>query len=90
MGWFGTKRNKAKFNEHRDKKYLSNLEDGTCYKKPYNDDLDLMKMIAMELGRQFGLHGKTELVLLTWSDVTLGTYDCGVNKGLRHVIISPC
>eukprot|EP00536_Pseudo-nitzschia_multiseries_P013566 jgi/Psemu1/35624/gm1.35624_g len=55
----GTKRTKAEFDEFVDKKFKKVINDGIY--KPYEDMLDLLKLMAMELGRQFGVRGKDEL-----------------------------
>ena len=45
--------------------------------------------MAMELGRQFGVHGRVELVYLMWLFVKLDTFKFGEMQGLRYEIIAP-
>eukprot|EP00536_Pseudo-nitzschia_multiseries_P015901 jgi/Psemu1/44233/gm1.44233_g len=64
------------------------IDDGT-YKKPYEDMLDLLKRMTMELGRQFGIGGKKELVFLKSDYLKLGTFSRGAMKDLKYIIINP-
>ena len=83
----GTKRNKAKFDEFIDEKYLAKLEDNTY--KPWDDMLDLLKVLVMELGLRFGIRGKEELVYLMWNNLKLDKYEQGQHSGLKYVTIAP-
>eukprot|EP00536_Pseudo-nitzschia_multiseries_P004160 jgi/Psemu1/9391/gm1.9391_g len=83
----GTKRTKAKFDEFVDEKFKKVINDGIC--KPYEDMLDLLKLMAMELGRQFGVRGKDELVFLQWKYLRMETFKYELMKDLRYVIVAP-
>eukprot|EP00536_Pseudo-nitzschia_multiseries_P004192 jgi/Psemu1/9450/gm1.9450_g len=83
----GTKRTKAKFDEFVDEKFKKVINDGIY--KPYEDMLDLLKLMAMELGRQFGVRGKDELVFLQWKYLRMGTFKYGSMEDLRYVIVAP-
>eukprot|EP00536_Pseudo-nitzschia_multiseries_P001308 jgi/Psemu1/3015/gm1.3015_g len=83
----GTKRNKAEFNEFVDEKFKKVIDDGTY--KPYEDMLDLLKLMSMELGRQFRICGKKELVFLKWDYLKLGTFSHEAMKDLKNIIINP-
>eukprot|EP00536_Pseudo-nitzschia_multiseries_P014753 jgi/Psemu1/40071/gm1.40071_g len=83
----GTKRTKAEFDEFVDEKFKKVIHDGIY--KPYEDMLDLLKLMAMELGRQFGVRGKDELVFLQWKYLKMGTFKYGSMKDLRYVIVAP-
>eukprot|EP00536_Pseudo-nitzschia_multiseries_P004688 jgi/Psemu1/10544/gm1.10544_g len=82
-----TKRNKAKFDEFVDEKFKKVIDDGTY--KPYEDMLDLLKLMTIELGRQFRICGKKELVFLKWDYLKLGTFSHGAMKDLKYIIINP-
>eukprot|EP00536_Pseudo-nitzschia_multiseries_P004685 jgi/Psemu1/10541/gm1.10541_g len=83
----GTKRTKAKFDEFVEEKFKKVIDDGIY--KPYEDMLDLLKLMAMELGGQFGVRGKDELVFLQWKYLRMGTFKYGSMKDLRYVIVAP-
>eukprot|EP00536_Pseudo-nitzschia_multiseries_P013479 jgi/Psemu1/35284/gm1.35284_g len=83
----GTKRTKAEFDEFVDEKFKKVIDDGIY--KPYEDMLDLLKLMAMELGRQFGVRGKDELIFLQWQYLKMGTFKYGLMKDLRYVIVAP-
>eukprot|EP00536_Pseudo-nitzschia_multiseries_P007306 jgi/Psemu1/17621/gm1.17621_g len=51
----GTKRTKAEFDEFVDEKFAKVVTDGIY--KPFDDMHDLLKLLTMELGQQFGIRG---------------------------------
>ena len=75
----GAKQTKASFDEYRDLKFASLLEIGVY--KPYEDMQDLLKIMAMELGRQFSLRGRDEIVFLQWGWMKLRQFPCGNMEG---------
>eukprot|EP00536_Pseudo-nitzschia_multiseries_P009149 jgi/Psemu1/22471/gm1.22471_g len=83
----GTKRNKAKFDEFADEKFKKVIDDGTY--KPFEDSYDLLQIMAMELGWQFGIRGRDELVYLKCDYLKLGVFAYGAMKDLKYTIIAP-
>eukprot|EP00536_Pseudo-nitzschia_multiseries_P018949 jgi/Psemu1/58178/gm1.58178_g len=83
----GTKRTKAEFDEFVDEKFAKVVTDGIY--KPFDDMHDLLKLLTMELGRQFGIRGGTELTSLLWAWIRLGSFGWGHMKGLKYVIVAP-
>eukprot|EP00536_Pseudo-nitzschia_multiseries_P008483 jgi/Psemu1/20520/gm1.20520_g len=84
---FDTKRNKAELDEFVDEKFKKVIDDGTY--KPYKDMLDLLKLMTMERGQQFGIQGRDELVYLKWDYLKLGVFANGAMKDLKYIIIAP-
>eukprot|EP00536_Pseudo-nitzschia_multiseries_P011062 jgi/Psemu1/27741/gm1.27741_g len=80
----GTKRTKTQFDEFVDKKFKKVIGVGIC--NPYEDMSDLLKRIAMELGQQFGVRGKVELVFLHWKSHQLSLNNAEVSTNYPMVV----
>eukprot|EP00536_Pseudo-nitzschia_multiseries_P015398 jgi/Psemu1/42406/gm1.42406_g len=83
----GTKRTKAELDEFVDEKFAKVVTDGIY--KTFDDMHDLLKLLTMELGRQFGIRGGLELTSLLWAWIRLGSFGWGHMKGLKYAIVAP-
>ena len=83
----GTKRNKARFDENGDEKFQKLFNYGLV--QPYKSMKDLQSIMAMELGRQLGVRGGSELTKLKWSYGRLVTHQYEPNKNKRYVVVAP-